>query len=265
MSSPDLDLASAPLLAALRAELAAPSAEALSLPALRLSRRVPGASQALGALGLTPIHRALCGLDAAPPLPDPESNVEQATLAGLCHLDASSPIPAAWAARLEAAATGDRAWWVPAARLHHAADLERERHSRMRLSEQDLPYVFPGELHPLMVDVLASADRVFTALHVDWMRKLTAWAADALPADQAAVGLWFWPALRFMDERSLNGPLSKLARSRRAPPGGRGLAAAYAHRNGLAPAELRDPAAFARLAAADRLLLALAVLSDHRA
>ncbi len=265
MSSPDPDPASALLLDALRAELAAPSAEALSLPALRLSRRVPGAGQALGALGLTPIQRALCGLDAAPAFPDPESNVEQATLVGLCHLDASAPIPAAWAARLEAAAEGDPAYWVPAARLHHAADPERERQSRMRLSEQDLPYVFPGELHPAMVDVLASADRVFTALHIDWMRKLTAWAADAMPADQAAVGLWFWPVLRFMDERALIAPIRRLERARRAPPGGRGLALAYAHRNGLAPAELRDPAAFARLAAADRLLLALAVLSDHSA
>lgn len=265
MSSPDPDPASAPLLAALRAELAAPSLDALSLPALRLARRVPGASAALSALPLRPIQRALCGAEPPPALPEPEDDVEHATLVGLCHLDAGAPLPGPWAARLEAAASGDRAWWVPAARLHHAADLERERHSRMRLSEQDLPYVFPGELHPLMVDVLASADRVFTALHVDWMRKLTAWAADALPADQAAVGLWFWPVLRFMDERSLNGPLSKLARSRRAPPGGRGLAAAYAHRNGLGPAELREPAAFARLDPADRLLLALAVLSDHRA
>ena len=265
MSSPDLQPPSAPIVEALRAELSAAAPEALSTPALRLARRVPEAAAVLDRLPLSPLQRALCGLSPAPALPDPENNVEQATLAGLSLLDGGARPPAAWAARLEAAAEGDPLWWAHAARLHHAADEARERQSRMRLSEQDLPYVFPGELHPLMIDVLGSADRVFSALHIDWMRKLTAWITDALPADQAALGLWFWPVLRFMDERALVAPIRRLERARRAPPGGRGLALAYAHRAGLTPAEARDPAAFARLPAADRLLLALAVLSDHSA
>ena len=45
-----------------------------------------------------------------------------------------------------------------------------------RSRRRSLPYVFPGEPDPLMVDVLAAGERC-PALHVDWIRKLTDWIA----------------------------------------------------------------------------------------
>ena len=133
---------------------------------------------------------------------------------------------------LERRAEGDARWWVPAARLHMLASPDRERAARVALSGQDLPYVFPGELNPLQVEVLAAADRVLPALHVDWARRLAAFAAEALPQDIACVGLWFWPHLRVLDERHLVRALARLRLPRGAAPGAAGLAAAYRHRLG---------------------------------
>jgi hypothetical protein len=121
---------------------------------------------------------------------------------------------------------------VPAARIHVLTSEPRERAARMALSDQDLPYVFPGELHPLMVEILAVGDRALTALHVDWMRKLSGWVVEALALDLRCAGLWFWPHLRFLSEKRLALTLRKLVRLRRGRPGSRGLVVAYHHKVG---------------------------------
>ena len=161
-------------------------------------------------------------------------------------------------AALEQSAQGDPQWWVPAARLHVLSSEARERQARMALSEGDLPYVFPGELHPMMVDALAVGDRVLTALHVDWMRKLTGWISDALVLDLRQRGLWFWPQLRFLSERKIIRPMKKQQRLRRGQPGSRGLAAGYLYKVG---GDWRT--ACAALEGADALHAALAVASDR--
>jgi hypothetical protein len=250
--------------AALAHFCAAPDAAALAEPRLaaavaRLARRAPPLQAALAQLGLPDEINALAGISPPTPLPDPAADLQAAVHAGLSHVEAGAALPAPWAAALEAAAQGDLRWWVPAARLHHAASPARVRASRMALSEQDLPYVFPGDLHPLLVDALASADVVFTALHVDWMRKLAGWMADALPADQEALGLWFWPITSFLDDRALLAALRKAAASRRGPPGARGLAFAVAARAGVA---LPPPPG--GLGPADLLLLGAALAADRR-
>ncbi len=250
--------------AALDRFCAAPDPAALAEPRLaaviaRLARRAPPLQAALAQIELPDEINALAGILPPPPLPDPAAGLQPAVHAGLCHLDAGAPLPAPWAAALEAAAQGDLRWWVPAARLHHAAAPNRVRDSRMALSEQDLPYVFPGDLHPLLVDALASAELVFTALHVDWMRKLAAWMAEALPADQEALGLWFWPITTFLDDRALLPALRKAAAARRGPPGARGLAFAVAARAGVA---LPPPPG--GLGPADLLLLGAALAADRR-
>jgi len=101
----------------------------------------------------------------------------------------------------------------------------------MSLSDQSLPYVFPGDVHPMMVDVLACGERVLPALHVDWVRKLTTWMAPLLVVDCSELGMWFWPVLSVLDANKLRRPLAGLA-GQRLPSGGRGLAAAYAARLG---------------------------------
>lgn len=208
-----------------------PRPELLRPAVFRLARRVPRAQAVLSVLAETPLERALLGL-SAPPGPHVQPTLGDKILACQARLDQGLAVDPAVAAALEAEAEGDLEWWVPAARVHLLVSPAREARVRMALSHQELPYVFPGELHPLQVALLAGGDRVVQALHVDWLRKLTEFAADALILDGRALGLWFWPILRFLDERKLGRPLKKLARARKLPPGALGMLAAYADRIG---------------------------------
>ena len=137
----------------------------------------------------------------------------------------------------DAQASGDVHLWLSAARLHVLANPMREAEARMALSDQVLPYVFPGEVDERMVHVLSAGERVLPALHVDWIRKLTAWLAPVLQLDCKHGGLWFWPVLRSLDEGKLSRPLQKLAKARLSPTG-YGLAAAYCRRLGIDDAVL---------------------------
>ena len=164
-----------------------PDPSLLSPAAMRLARRVPSMASTLDAVLADPLDRALAGVGPVPEV-DP-TDVRAAVLAGQACADGGGALDPAAMAALEDAARGDAQWWVPAARLHVLSSESREREARMSLSEGDLPYVFPGELNPMMVDALAVGDRVLTALHVDWMRKLTGWIADALVVDLRQRGL----------------------------------------------------------------------------
>lgn len=242
--------------AVLDAWIADPDPTFLSPAALRLARRVPRLTATLDRVLTDPLERALAGVG---PVPDIDgSDLRQAVLAGQARVDAGLALDPLVMGALERSAQGDAQWWVPAARLHVLSSEARERQARMALSEGDLPYVFPGELHPLIVDALAVGDRVLTALHVDWMRKLTGWLADALVLDLRQRGLWFWPQLRFLSERKIIRPMKKQQKLRRGQPGSRGLAAGYLYKVG------GDwQAAGESLEGADALHAALAVASDR--
>lgn len=231
----------------------------LSAAALRLARRTPELAAALGEAEASPIRRALLGLEPPPPVA-PDATLADRVLRAIALADGGVLPTAPEAEALEQAARDDPRWWVDAARIHVLASESRERAARMALSVQDLPYVFPGELHPMMVEVLAVGDRVLTSLHVDWMRKLTHWVTDVAVLDVRELGLWFWPQLRYLDDRKLARPLKKLVKVRRGQPGSRGLAVAYLTRIGVDVA-----AAFEALETADQRIAALAIASDRPA
>ena len=196
---------------------------------LRLIRRLPWLVDALDKRIIGDAERALLGLDhtVGPSLVP----TERLRLA-IAHYEGDQELDKAAMAELEAVFEGDPSLWVPAARLHASVNLGREAAARMTLSDQSLPYVFPGDVHPMMVDVLACGERVLPALHVDWVRKLTVWMSTVLVLDCTALGMWFWPVLSVLDANKLKRPLVSLA-SQPLPSGGRGLAAGYAARLGL--------------------------------
>lgn len=238
---------------------AQPDAAPLSTAALRLAAAVPEAVAALDGRLTDPLHRALAGLDD-PPDWRAEADLTRAALGALVAAEAGRVTDLVALEALERAAEGHGGAWVPAATAHALASPARERQGRVLLSTQELPFAAPGALHPVMVEVLAVGDRVLPALHVDWVRKLTIFAADALPLDARALGLWFWPALRCLAPDRLLKPLQRLPSARRLPPGGRGLAAAYLGRvGGDADAALEGATD------ADLLIAALAVLGDREA
>jgi hypothetical protein len=241
--------------ATLETWLADPDREGLSTAALRLARKVPRVQLRLEGLLDDGLARALAGLEDAPD-PTVETDLGRCIWASQACADAGKAVPIDFLADLEERATRDLQWWVPAARLHAMASPERERAAMMALSVQVVPYVFPGDLHPLQVDALAVADRVFTALHIDWLRKLTTFLGDVLVLDARCMGFWFWPHIDVLDPKKLQRPLGKVVEARKIAPGGRGMVAAYLARMGVDP-----EAVLAGGTRNDRWMAALAIAS----
>jgi len=224
---------------------------------LRLARRVPVVRAALGPTLTDPLERSELGIDA-PPDPTQSDSLPHAIRAAMATLDAGGTVSPSLAARLEADAKDHPDWWVPAARVHLLTSGERERQARAALSNPELPYVFPGELHPRVVDVLAGGDRVLTALHIDWLRKVTRWVGDAALPDARALGFWFWPHLRYLAGGQLSKPLARLLRGRRLPPGAKGMVVAYHARIGKPWRSLMSA-----LPADEQVVAAVAIASDR--
>lgn len=224
---------------------------------LRLVRRLPALRTAVAPSLDSPLEHALAGLGDAPDVL-PQDDLSHAIFSAVATLDAGGEVAPAVARELEARAEGDPVWWVPAARVHLLCSGEREREARAALSVQELPYALPGELTPLAVHVLAGGDRVLTALHVDWLRKITRWVGDAILADARALGFWFWPHLRYLSGGQLKKPLARHLKVRRAPVGGRGMVLAYRARVGLSVHK-----ELAALAPAEQAVAAVAIASDR--
>ena len=201
----------------------------------RLIRRLPWVQAALGRQSHTDIDAAQMGLRPAPPAAGTLAERVRLVQAG-----ASMSAHALAGLEAEAAGAGDPHLWVSAARLHALASGEREASARRALSAQELPYVFPGELDSMMVDVLAAGEKVLPALHVDWVRKLTDWISPALALDCKHLGLWFWPVLRSLDPGRLGRPLDRLA-AMDMTPGAKGVVVLYAERIGVDLPSLKAP------------------------
>lgn len=230
----------------------------LSLAGLRLARAVPQVAATLDRLLTDPLERALAGLGPTPDWPG-EPDPARASVGALLAAERGEPCDLRALAALEerTRGSGDQ---VLVAQARVIVDPARESEARRALARQDLPYVMPGELHPLQVEILAAGDRVLPALHVDHVRKLTALVTEALVLDLRAMGLWFWPVLRALAPDRLRAPLAKVHAARRLPAGARGLAAAYIQRTG------GDPGlALAGAGPQDQLLAALAALGDSSA
>jgi len=212
-----------------------PDPSILSDAALRLARHVPEAQSVLGGLLADPIQRALAGLGDVDPTAC--ASLSDRVRAAIACGEGGVAVDAGWLAALEAEAKdADPTLWPLAARAAVLLDEGREQAARMALSIQDLPYAFPGDVNAVQVDVFSAGDRVLPALHVDWARKLTGLACEALVTDLRSMGLWAWPALQVMEPRQLTRTLKKiLRRPRRIPPGGVGLAAAYLEQVGGSP------------------------------
>lgn len=261
MSAPDLDATLAAFLADPDPALLAPVGPTpLLAPAvLRLSRRLPEARRALAPRLSDPLALALLG-EGPPPA---EVSLGRAVLAAVAAAEGGQTVPDAAgleALAREAAGRGERCWWPLAAQVHASQSEAREQQGRRTISEQDLPFVFPGELDPFVVDALAVGARALPALHVDWARKVAELVAESLVLDARCLGLWFWPVLRSMATERLGRPVLALRKARRLPPGGMGLTAAYASRIGVPWAPLLEGAS-----PADHLIAALAIVGDRPA
>jgi len=181
-----------------------------------------------------PILRVLLGSEDEDYVPG-AGDLKLDVLYALSRAALNTPLPAPIVSDLESMSKESISCWPLAARAHVLSSPIRAEEARKRLSSQTMPFVLPGDLHPLQVEALAAGDQVFGALHIEWMRKLAALVLEALPLDCNHLGFWFGPLIDVLPEKAFEKALKKLLRRRRLTTGGWGLAAIYAKKINLNP------------------------------
>ena len=81
--------------------------------------------------------------------------------------------------------------------------------------------------------MFAVGDRALHVLHVEWLKKLTGVAVEALELDCQHVAAWLLPFLEILPEKALRKQISKVSRKKRLMGGGIGLSAFYAGKIGF--------------------------------
>lgn len=224
---------------------------------LRLARGQEGLRPVLSGLLDDPKDLSLCGIESAADAPPSDALADTVRWAWT-RIEEGRPPPVDMLARLEERATGDLEWWGPAARLHARCSVARENQARMALAEQSLPYVFPGSLDPMQIELMAAGDRILPALHVDWVRKLTGFVLEGMILDLRFSGGWFWPLLEVFEGSKPARVIRDCVRRPRRGLGARGMLCAYLSRLGEPLDSLGG-----ELDAADALLAAVAVVGDR--
>ena len=205
--------------------------EKLSDGLLFFFRNVPTLSSRLKPFVQDPINRILLGFEEQQPVHT--NSIETDIRIAKAWILGGNVLPVSFAAELEERAKINPVLHIDAARLHVLSCPTRELNARMALSTQNIPYIFPGEIAPLHIEIFAVGDRALHVLHVEWLKKLSAVAIDALEIDFEYKKAWSLPFLEVLPERELKNRIRKLARKKKFRGGGLGLLAFYGSRIGL--------------------------------
>ena len=205
--------------------------EKISPRMLLLSRRITAVVERLEEHIVTPVNRVLLGVEEQEP--STSEDIRSDILIAQAWLAAGNSLEEEFTRELEERAKQQStALWVDAARLHVLTSSSRELKARMALSIQQLPYIFPGELSELHVEMFSVGDRALHVLHVEWLKKLTGVAVESLELDCQHVAAWLLPFLEILPEKALRKQIAKVGRKRRLVGGGIGLLAFYAGKIG---------------------------------
>ena len=197
----------------------------ITLPLLRFARKNSILKGRLDGILTDPIERSLCGLQDCEPVTT--GSIKEQVLSAMAYVDGGGHLDKTFAANLESTAQNDLKWWVEAVKLHALTNPQRELEARQKLSEQSIPFVFPGDLHSLQVEIFAFGSKTLHVLHVDWMRKLAEFTCQALYLDCQQHGFWFLPIIDILPERIFVKQLKKAQRKTRFNIGSRGVLASY--------------------------------------
>ncbi len=210
----------------------------LSKTMLSFSRNVPWIQERLLSKIQDPLHRALLGEKINEP--SDSENLESDIWFARAWFENGNALNAEWLNRLEERAEAqDPILHIEAASLHVKASMEREMLSRQRLCSMEIPFVYPGDVLPLHVELFAGGEKALHVLHVELLRKLGMVIIDSLEQDCQQRGAWLLPLIEVLPERKFIKQIQQLTKSpsrknqRLFAGGGWGLLATYAQRIGL--------------------------------
>ena len=210
--------------------------EKIPIPVFRFACHVPWIQERLTSIVYNQYFRVLLGVEQKKPqITDQiqediwvvESCLSQGTAVDLGLLQS-----------LEERAKFDPVLHIQAAALHVRGNPNREIEARKFLCNPVIPYVFPGDIDPIHIELFAVGDRVLHVLHVDWLRKMGEIAIGVLEEDCRNHGTWLLPFLEVLPERQLKKEILRLSKKSRLQGGGLGVLALYGNSLGMNPIEL---------------------------
>lgn len=200
---------------------------------LCFAKKIPEIRALLMKEKLDPIQRSFLGLELI--APSITSNLEQDVRIAKSFVQNGGVLEAVFLKDLEQRAESEPVLHVDVARIHVQLFGEREEEARRFLVREELPFVFPGELTPLHIELFAVGDRALHVLHVEGLKALAQVALDALEVDIIHQKMWFYPFLEVLPEKIFIRKIRKLSRKAKYKGGGIGLLAFYALKLGMDP------------------------------
>lgn len=198
---------------------------------LFLAKKVPEIKDLLMKEKLDPIQRSFLGLELIDP--NITSNLEDDIRIAKSFVQNGGVLDTEFLKNLEQRAVSEPVLHVDVARIHVQLSPEREEEARRFVVREELPFVFPGELTPLHIELFAVGDRALHVLHVDGLKALAQIALDALEVDVIHQKMWFYPFLEVLPEKIFIRKIRKLSRKVKYKGGGIGLLAFYALKLGM--------------------------------
>ena len=198
---------------------------------LSFAKKIPGVQQQLLKEELDPIQRAFLGLDVI--APSITSNLENDVRISKSFMLNGGQIDPEFLKKLEERAISNPVLHADTARLHVLSSSQREEQARRAIVLEEIPFVFPGELTPLHIEIFAVGDRALHVLHVEGLKKLAQIALEALEVDILHQKMWFFPFLEVIPEKIFARKIRKLARKAKYQGGGIGQLAFYGSKLGM--------------------------------
>jgi len=210
----------------------------ISKTMLSFSRNVPWIQQRLLSVLKDDLHRALLGEERTDLVQS--SSVERDIWFARAWFESGKSIEGKFVADLEQRAEElDPILHIEAASLHVKTSTSREMLSRQRLCSMEIPFVYPGDVLPLHIELFAGGEKALHVLHVELLRKLGMLVIDSLEQDCHTCGAWLLPLIEVLPERKLRKQIQQLTNKpsrknqRLFMGGGWGLLATYAQRIGM--------------------------------
>ena len=195
------------------------------------SRKIPTIQGILSTCALDTRQQALLGVQNPTPTHTDDLrydiSIAKAWLAGEKQVDIS------FIQELEHRSEMDMVLHIDVAKMHVQISKDREIRARQYLCDPVIPYIFPGELTQLHIELFAGGEKSLHVLHVDHLRKIGELAVDALEMDCQHVAMWLLDILEVLPEKLLKKEIERLAKKRKLQGGGIGVLAVYASRLGM--------------------------------
>lgn len=208
---------------------------------LSFSRHVDVVQACLADKLQNPVNRQLLGLEQCDSAPVKSDALADDIWRTLAWMHGGQDVSETWLKDLENRSEVDPVLHIEASTLHVQGSMNREMQARQRLSESSIPFVFPGDVVPLHIELFAGGEKALHVLHVELLQKLGKILVDSIEIDCQNRGTWLLPLIEVLPEKKLKRKIQTLTatptrkQQRLFTGGGWGLLAAYAQRIGLEP------------------------------